>query len=34
MGQEAVTTLVNVEHVDIPASEFVLPDAVKALLQQ
>jgi zinc protease len=34
MGQEAVTTLVNVEHVDIPASQFVLPDAVKALLQK
>lgn len=33
MGQEAVTTLTNVEHVDIPASEFALPEAVKALQQ-
>jgi zinc protease len=31
MGQEAVTTLVTVEHTDIPASEFVAPDAIKAL---
>jgi zinc protease len=34
MGQEAVTTLISVDHSDIPASEFVLPDAVKALRQQ
>jgi len=31
MGQEAVTTLVTVEHTDIPASEFALPEAVRAL---
>jgi zinc protease len=33
MGQQAVTTLVSVSHADVPASEFVLPDAVKALQQ-
>jgi zinc protease len=31
MGQQFVTTLVSVDHSDIPASEFALPDAVKAL---
>jgi hypothetical protein len=31
MGQQAVTTLVSVEHTDIPASEFVLPTEIKAL---
>ena len=31
MGQQFVTTLVRVEHVDIPASAFVPPDAVRAL---
>jgi zinc protease len=33
MGQEAVTTLVSVDHSNVPASEFALPDAVKALRQ-
>lgn len=31
MGQQVTTTLLNVDHADIPASEFALPDAVKAL---
>ena len=33
MGQEAVTTLVSVDHSDIPESEFALPEAVRALRQ-
>jgi hypothetical protein len=31
MGQQAVTTLVSVSHADVPASEFALPDVIKAL---
>ena len=33
MGQEATTTLISVDHSDIPVSEFALPDAIKALRQ-
>lgn len=33
MGQEAVTTLVSVDHSDIPESEFALPEAVRGLRQ-
>jgi len=33
MGQEAVTTLVSVEHTDIPAAEFELPAEIRALQQ-